>query len=308
MIHRIRLNRKLLLGDNYDVISANTTTWVSGVTLDQQWTNSNTFPTQGSPNNYKQPITPKSVTNTSTLDQNEFNKSIVIPLEIKFEPTDYSDLINDWVNSETQRVINKILDGEKIKYSSGEVDGITINFRFSDRDNGGNYSDDYKSNGFDLPDEYKLNRFKKSYFRLYFYDGESTERSNLLFVEDLPVEQGVGYGPSVSKASFKLRNLYWDREDPLMDNTYDDRVIYMNAKFFNSKTGQIQTFYNLPTTEASPIGITKYNDRNNIGWRFSPIKIINPNTMGVDNNRFMIVNGVGANTSDTITLSEFILK
>jgi hypothetical protein len=308
MIHRVRINRKRLLGPDYNIVSASTTTWVSGETLDQQWTNANTYPTPKYPNNYPNLVTPTNVTNTVPFDQTLYSKSIVIPLEMKFEPADYSDLIDDWVNSETQRVINQILDGEKVKYSSDQLSGITISFRFSDRTQAPNgpYTTEYAGNGFSLPEEFKLNKFKKSYFRLYFYDSNNSETSNLLFIEDLPVQQAKDYGPKVTDAVFTLKDLYWDKEDPLMDNTLTNRVIYMEARFFNAKTGQVQTFYNLPTTKSSPIGISEYSNVNNRAWRMAPITLKNPNN-NQGEYRFEVLAGAGGNTSTSITLSEFIL-
>jgi hypothetical protein len=299
MIHRIRLNRRRLLGADYDLVSGTTSTWISGETLDTQWTNANQYPTNGSPNNYPPTMTPTRVSGTTIFDQRLYNKSITIPLEIKFEPTDYSDDIDNWVGSETQKAINKILDGEKIKYTSQVEGGITIEFRFSDRSQSGSYSSDYTANGFIIPEEYPLNRFNKSYFRLYFYDSNNSETANLLFTEELPIER-------TSKATFTLKRLFWDKDDVIMDNSFDNRTIYMEAKFFNAKTGQVQTFYCPPTNVSSPVGIVQYRSVNNKGWRTSPIELINPNNSGGEY-RFRTINNVGGTTTEKITMSEFIL-
>ena len=79
----------------------------------------------------------------------------------------------------------------------------------------------------------------------------------------------------------------------------------MEARFFNAKTGQVQTFYNLPITFTTPIGISPYSSVNNRGWRTSPIQIINPNN-SVGEHRFKPLVAGGTNTT-TITMSEFIL-
>lgn len=296
MVHRIRINRRRLLGPEYFTVSANTTTWVSGATL-VNWTNSNVYPTSSNPTNYPSNMVETNVTNTVPFDQTLYSKSIVIPLELKFEPTDYSDIIDNWVDDETQRVINDILDGEKAKYVSTELTGFTVNFRFYDRTTT-NYNDDYASAGFVIPNEHKLNRFKKSYFRLYFYDSNNSEKSNLLFTEDLPVE-------ATTKASFVLKRLFWDVDDELMVNNTTNRTIYMEARFFNAKTGQVQTFYNLPTTYNSPIGISLYSNVTNRSWRTSPIVIVNPNNVNGEY-RFGLT-PAGGTTNTTITMSEFVL-
>jgi hypothetical protein len=270
MVHRYVINKRRLLGPNNQLTSGATTTLVNGN---------------------------ETSTNSVTFDQQVYSKRITIPIELKFEPMDNSDKIDSWVNSETQNVINKILDGEKIKYISTNKD-LTINFRFLNK-NTNTYTTDYSGGGFTLPDEYKLNRFKKSYFRLYFYDSNDGEKSNLLFTEDLPVIENT-------EAVFPLRRLYWDRDDKIMSNTLTNRVIYMDARFFNAKTGQVHTFYNLPTSNTTPIGITTYSDQNNRSWRTSPITLINPNSRGGEF-RFTPNNGVGGTHSHDITLSEFVL-
>lgn len=301
MIHRIQLNTRRLFGVDYDLTTGATTTWISGETLNTQWTNSNQYPTQGDPNNYPPLMTPTSVSGSVMFNQTLYNKTLTIPLELKFEPTDYSEDIDRWVGSETQKAINSILDGEKVKYTSRVQTGITIEFRFSNRNGSqpGPYTSEYNANGFDLPAEYSLNRFNKSYFRLYFYDSNDGETSNLLFTEDLLVERA-------DKASFTLKRLFWDKDDVVMTNTLLNRVIYMEGRFFNAKTGQVQTFYCPPTTINAPIGILQYSNISNRGWRTSPIELINPNNSNGEY-RFRTINNVGGTTTEKITLSEFIL-
>ena len=277
MVHRYIINRRTLLGPNDQTVSATTTSWVSGETFNN--------------------ITNTKVNNTVIFDQEIYNKTITIPLEIKFEPMDNSDLINEWIGSEEQKVINRITDGEKVKYLSGDKD-LKIKFRFHNKTTN-TYSSLYNDGGFDLPTEYKFNRFNKSYFRLYFYDGDDESTSNLLFTEEVPVTNNL-------EAVFPLRRLYWNREDELMFNTLNNRTIYMDARFFNAKTGQVQRFYNPPTNVSTPIDITTYSNQNNKGWRKSPINFINPNNMGGDF-KFTPINGVGGTTTNLITLSEFIL-
>jgi hypothetical protein len=305
MIHRVTLNRRRLLGANYDLVSGITTTWVSGETLDTQWTNANQYPTVGNPSNYPPPITPTNVSGSTIFNQNLYNKTLTLPLELKFEPTDYSDNIDSWVGSETQKAINSILDGEKVQYISSIQTGITIEFRFSDRTTQpqtviGPYTSSYTSNGFVIPTEYTLNKFNKSYFRLYFYDSNTGETANLLFTEDLPVKQ-------TETATFNLKKLFWEKDDVIMNNTFDNRTIYMEARFFNAKTGQIQTFYCPPASVPSPIGIDTYSLTTNRGWRTSPIILINPNNSNGEYRFTTPTNNIGGTTPLKITLSEFIL-
>ena len=114
MIHRVRINKNRLLNPNFfdtnssssPFITSATTVFTSGITLTSQWTNSNVFPTLGNPNNYNPPQTPTLVSRSVTFDQQIYAKSITIPIELKFEPMDYSDDIDNWVGSETQKAIN----------------------------------------------------------------------------------------------------------------------------------------------------------------------------------------------------------
>jgi hypothetical protein len=317
MIHRVRINKNTLLnpefpemvfnngGDETTIIShyletGTTTTWINGLTLTSPWTNSNIYPTLSNPNNYNSPLTKTETSNTVKFDQEIYNKTITIPLELNFEPMDYSEDVDNWVGSETQKAINKILDGEKTRYISAILTGVTVEFRFTDKSVvNGPYTSSYNANGFVLPQEFKTNRFNKSYFRLYFYDSNTGETANLLFTEDFPVEQEAN-------AKFVLKTLWWNREDELMENSYDNRRIYMEGRFFNAKTGQIQTFYNPPTTKLSPIGVSEYSNTNNRGWRTSPIVLINPNNASGEY-RFQVVPTIGGNELEKITLSEFIL-
>jgi hypothetical protein len=302
MIHRVRINKNRLLEPNSggSFATSATTSYTKGVTLTSQWTNSNVFPSVGNPNNYNSPITPTVVNNSVTFDQQIYSKEILIPIELRFEPMDYSEDIDNWVGSETQKAINDILDGEKVKYESTQLTGVTLEFRFSNKGvTNGPYTSDYSNNGFILPQEFKTNKFNKSYFRLYFYDSNTGETANLLFTEDFPVEQTIN-------ATFVLKKMYWNKQDLLMENTYDNRTIYVEGRFFNAKTGQIQTFYNPPLNKTSPIDIGEYSNTNNRSWRTSPIVLINPNNSNGEF-RFQVMNGVGGNLTHKITLSEFIL-
>ena len=77
----------------------------------------------------------------------------------------------------------------------------------------------------------------------------------------------------------------------------------MEARFFNAKTGRVNRFINPPTTITIPPKINQVDQ----DWRSSELLIINPkNNNG--NYRFRVVDGIGANTDNTITLTEYILK
>ena len=85
----------------------------------------------------------------------------------------------------------------------------------------------------------------------------------------------------------------------------DNRIVYMDARFFNAKTGEVVRFINLPNNIQIPIQISALSSNNQ--WRSSKINILNPkNNNGLYN--FKVVPNVGANTNSTITLTQYTLK
>jgi len=162
------------------------------------------------------------------------------------------------------------------------------------------------------------NGFKKSFYRLYFYDSNMLENRNVIFTEDInigdPFNLTIGIIPD---PVVKIKRLYWLKNDedfdPLSGSTTNSpiylnyKTFYVEARFFNAKTGKVIKFINLPTTQTSPITIKYLAD--NPEYRTSPIKFINPKTnalpsAGPGNYNFVINSGIGANTSNSITFTE----
>lgn len=277
MVHRYRINSRRLMGPDDEILTGATVSYMSGNTM---------------------------VTATRTFNQLVDLKHITLPVLLNFEPTDYSDLIDKWVFDETQRVIGKIKDGETIKYVN--TNNLEIEFRFLDTTTNQYQSTvDYTPVGF-TTDEFNTNGFTKSYYRLYFYDSSSGETNNLLFTEDIGTKQDLKIN-TTPIPKFPLKRLYWYQDDEQMFNNFTDRTVYMEAKFFNAKTGKIHKFINVPTTNTTQISINDYSNPSNREWRYSPIRLINPNN-SLGNYRFQPINGVGGNTSNKITMSEFILS
>ena len=142
------------------------------------------------------------------------------------------------------------------------------------------------------------NVFKKSFFRLYFYDSNSGDTSNLIFTEDLNI--------TGQSAIIDFGRFYWLRNDPYFITNDGNKIIYMDARFFNAKTGKAQRFINTPQSITSPISITQYRDLNNRDWRTSAITLINPKNNNGQYN-FIPYTPCGSNTSSLITLSEFVM-
>lgn len=223
-------------------------------------------------------------------------KYLTIPINMQFTPVDFGESIENLVEQETEKSINPIVDGEQIKYKSNTNSGYNITFRFFDKDNNV-FVNDYSAAGFDTPNDFTTNGFKKSYFRLYFYDTNEPQNRNLLFFEELDIFNTV-------QPIINVKKIYWFRNDELFKNTTQNRNVYMIGRFFNAKTGKVHEFMNLPVATISPITVNQY--RVNSSWWSSPIKIINPRNNNGEYN-FQPIGGIGGNSINSITLTEQII-
>ena len=253
--------------------------------------------------------TAQTVTVSGGTSQNY--KSIVIPISTNFFPVDYGEDVEDIVVAERQKAIGKPFDAETVKYvypnpSVNNGNGMLIQFRFWNTTST-TYTTSYTAADFTNTDISKnRNSFKRSFFRLYFYDSNSGDTNNLIFTEDLNVY-------NTTTAVLPFNRLYWLRNDPYFYETNNNKTVYMDASFFNAKTGKVTRFINSvnpmspPAPPAGPLNIVQYSDPNNRDWRTSAITILNPkNNNGVYN--FTPVLPFGANQVSVITMSEFILQ
>jgi hypothetical protein len=238
-----------------------------------------------------------------TINPDTNYKNLVLPIEVSFNVVDYGDDIQRFVKNEETKAVNKIIDGEKVKYiNEGYPNTVKINFRFYDKSTGqfddNNLNGGYNLAGFTNDEINKKNNFKKSYFRLYFFDSNDTKTQNLLTTEDIDVFNS-------QKPSFTFNRIYWLKNDELFLDTLDDRLIFMEARFFNAKTGRVHRFINPPSTTTTPMSISTFS--NNLEWKSSQLLILNPKNN--NNNRyFRILPGIGSNTTSEITLTEYILQ
>jgi len=259
------------------------------------------------------------ITSTITGKSETLNNYKFIPLHIplEFKPMDSGELIQNFIVEEREKAINKVYDAEKIKWTypalnmSGTQFGLTVNFRFY---NGTTFTSDYFNNGFDTSDFIPIikNGFKKSFYRLYFYDSNMLETRNLILTEDInigdPFNLQVGVTPI---PTVTLEKIYWLRNDPMFDPISGNtmlpfRTFYTEARFFNAKTGKVIKFINLPLSQTTPIKISE--QAYNPGWKTSPIMFINPKTnpYGIGNYQFFPQTNVGGNGTNSITFTEDI--
>lgn len=236
------------------------------------------------------------------------SKSIILPISTDFFPVDYGEDVQDIVTKEREKALNLTFDGETVKYlypnsTVNNGSGLMIQFRFWDPTLL-SYTTSYTAAEFtDIEVTKNRNSFKKSFFRLYFYDSNSGETNNLIFTEDLNVYD-------TTTAIIPFNRLYWLRKDDGFIETNNNKNVYMDASFFNAKTGKIIRFINpypLGSLPTSTLNITDYSNPTNRDWRKSAITIINPkNNNGLYN--FTPLVPFGANQTSLITLSEFILQ
>jgi len=229
-------------------------------------------------------------------------KNISIPINTNFMEVGQEVDINRWAQKEVRKVINPISNGERVKYTSNVFPNVNLKFRFFNKNNNtyddNNLTSGYESAGF-LPNEINVkNSFKKSFFRLYFFDSNDIKNRNLLSTEDLDV-----FGSN--KPEFKLDRIYWFQDDDYFRGNTNNRIIYMEAKFFNAKTGEVVRFFNPPSSQGTPVKMNVL--ANNNDWRTSKMIILNPsNNNGYYN--FKVGTNSGANTNTTITLTQYRLK
>lgn len=239
-------------------------------------------------NNFISSTATTAVTTGTTI--NGAYKSILLPIGNNFLPVDYGDDVNKFVINEVRKSINPYFDGETTKYIYSDKD-LTISFRFWDEANS-SLVQDYSAAGFTRNDILlKKNGFRKSFFRLYFYDSIDTENSQLLFTEDLDVGE-------TTTPTFNFNELYWLRNDKFFIENNSSRVVYMEANFFNAKIGKILTLINIPD-QYQQINMADYTS--NPSWRRVPFLIKNPKL------NFGYYNFIPNSGSNTIVLSQLVI-
>jgi hypothetical protein len=217
---------------------------------------------------------------------NQIDRNINIPIEIDFDLSGKEDLITSFEKDVIERVANPIKDFEVVRYrhekwtNFGIVNTkITYNFLFYDRSidirdttsaNVVNWVADY---GFttnpssvdesftDLEIYYSANSFRRSFFKLDFYDTSDSETQKLYFTVIIPTQQGltetVDIGTEEIPREVEIKTpkfvldivgdkegyfIYWLKKPEKLNIS----PFYMSAKFFNAKTGQFIRMLNKP--------------------------------------------------------------
>lgn len=216
----------------------------------------------------------------------QLDKNLSVPLELNFDLGGKEDLISEYERQVVEEVINPIQDFEISRYrhekwtTFGVVNTkITYNFFFYDRSiditdttsaNVVNWVADYgfTSNpsftGQSFQDTelyYSVNSFKRSFFKLDFYDTPNPETQKIYFTVIIPTQQGltetvdIGTEEEPREVQVKIPKFvldivgdkegfyfYWLKNP----GTLNFSPFYMSAKFFNAKTGQFVRMLNQP--------------------------------------------------------------
>jgi hypothetical protein len=204
-------------------------------------------------------------------------RNITIPLQIEFKPLDKWELIENLIEQEKQKGINKIIDWDLWDYPPLDIDDtrtVRIQYRFFWNINGiltDNFREFLKKqfvlNNIDLLGVVNKNFYKRSFIRLNFYDKPNSFDQKLLFTEDLFLTDVFNSLEIPTNQRFIIRCdetkngyfLNWLKNDLISDGN-----IYMKPTFFNAKNGRT---YDVIKYQGSIIDINTLNsDYSNINY------------------------------------------
>ena len=200
------------------------------------------------------------------------DKGLVIPVQFNWSLLDTENEIREIEAEIMSEVAGKGFDFETIRfshsgYTSTDVNDLKVrtdvNYEFYFY-SGGNltleteWTMDYRNEGFTTDEVYYFrNNFKKSFFKLDFYDSpsEATQKNYLTII--LPTTQGLKMPASMQGALVDINKpkynldfvgdtngffIYW-----LYSREYIDvNRFYMSCKFWNAKTGTFTRMINRP--------------------------------------------------------------
>lgn len=211
------------------------------------------------------------------LTQNT-DKEITLPIEIKWDFLGRSNDIDTYEERTVKEVLNSDKDFEVARFShavwGNNFTDINYEFNFLPADSNPDsvknliWDSDYVIQGFTLKELYYFsNSFKRSFFKLDFYDTPSQSGQTNYFTIILPTQQGLTRSAKIGTENVKVVTpvfkldflgdkegffIYWLKKREFINkNTF-----YMSAKFFDGKNG---VFVRMMNTEQGKIGNNAFN-------------------------------------------------
>jgi hypothetical protein len=273
--------------------------------------------------------------NIGTVFSGSSGNNIMLPLTTSFQPVDQSELIDRvFVEVETEKAINPIIDYEKTRYTPIDSNNLPIEkivyvLDFSGQTTYGQigYSDD------DI--KYNKSNFTNSYLNLNFYDSDNPLIQNLvgnvtLFTQIkssdlyqsgstnvsignvLPASQipvmFVLENPTVNRRGFGEGFHLYGYKDEL--NINESKYLYMRASYNNAKSGSSTNL--MVKTTPQPIDLlvhelyTRYIlTRTNDGFYYKIDDTYQGNSGVTGTNNVSYTTNTGYNTV-TITLNQIL--
>ena len=209
--------------------------------------------------------------NPFTLASGTTATTINIPVNLQYQIVDNAELVDRvFVDTETQKAVNPILDYDKVRFTPKRngtinIENITYNLGFLGTNNNILTPTYYSNIGFDDADiTYSKNAFTNSFLILSFYDSDNALTQNLLseivIYNNLPDDAYYPAGtpkPAIAgqpkpsnqiPIKFVLTNpltnpdgfhqgyyIYNYKDEYLTTNS---NYMYMRASYFNGKTGR----------------------------------------------------------------------
>lgn len=197
-------------------------------------------------------------------------KSIDIPIEIKWDFFGRDDSIEIWEKDAIETVIGVAKDFEIFRFahdSYGPDNQTQINYQFYFEDGFNNWGNTYLNTNFTTEELYRrVNSFKKSFYKLDFYDTKETQTQTNYFTVIIPTYFGetetASISPLLPTVEIKKPDIfldyvsdkegffyYWLRSKDFLNIS----TFYMTAKFFDAKNGVfIKMMNDLPSTLSDP--------------------------------------------------------
>lgn len=201
--------------------------------------------------------------NINTLKSGTTATTINIPINMEYQLVDQAELIDRvFVEIETEKAINEIIDYEKIRFvpinsANNQINSITYTVNLSGLTT-------YGSIGFDDNDiKFQKESFKQTFLNLNFYDTNNPMNQNLILnitlfsqlteFDLVPLNSPTGIAgqprpanfikikyvlenPLLNPLGFSEGYFLYDYKDEL--NVGDSKYLYMRASFKNAKDGK----------------------------------------------------------------------